>query len=164
MRFFGVLLFMLTTSALAQTALVLGAAQWDGTPSPVFARRLDQAFELYQDQTVQQVLVTGGRQPGDRFSEGEAGCQYLQDKGIPPADLLCETTSHNTWENLQNSLDLLPPGEVYLVTDAPHLPRALLMAHRLGLEASGVAVEGEFSTRYYLREMVYYLLAQFGFH
>lgn len=164
MRFFGLLLFMLTATALAQTALVLGAAQWDGTPSPVFAQRLDQALALYQEQAVQRVMVTGGKQPGDRFSEGEAGCQYLQDKGIPPADLLCETTSRNTWENLQNSLPLLPPGEVYLVTDAPHLPRALLMAHRLGLEASGVAVKGEFSTRYYLREMAYYLLAQFGFH
>ena len=61
----------------ADTLLVMGAAQYNGTPSPAFARRLDRAFELYQDGCASAVIVTGGKQAGDAFSEGASGVGLL---------------------------------------------------------------------------------------
>ena len=63
----------------------MGAAQYDGTPSPVFARRLDRALELYRAGCAPRILVTGGKQPGDRFTEGGTGVRYLAARGVPEA-------------------------------------------------------------------------------
>ncbi|WP_456413825.1 YdcF family protein [Oceanithermus profundus] len=144
-------------------ALVLGAAQYDGVPSPVFRARLDAALELYRSGRAARIVVSGGRAPGDRFSEGASGCRYLEARGVPAAALACETESHSTWENLVRARPLLEPGPVWIVTDEPHLPRALLLARRLGLEARGWPVQGRFSTTYRLRERLLYALARLGF-
>src|ERR671914_98062 len=67
----------------ADAIVVLGAAQYDGTPSPVFQARLDHAVYLYEQDFSDIVIVTGGKLPGDRFTEAEAGTNYLVDQGIP---------------------------------------------------------------------------------
>jgi len=143
-------------------ALVLGAAQYDGTPSPVFRARLDAALELYRSGRVRFVVVAGGRAAGDRFSEGAAGCRYLEARGVPHSALACETESRSTWTNLLRARPLLKSGPVWIVTDEPHLPRALLLARRLGLDARGWPVRGRFSLEYRLRERALYALARLG--
>ncbi len=143
-------------------ALVLGAAQYDGVPSPIFRARLDAALELYQSGRAARIVVSGGRAPGDRFSEGASGCRYLEERGVPAAALACETESHSTWENLVRARPLLAPAPVWIVTDEPHLPRALLLAQRLGLEARGWPVRGRFAASYRLRERLLYALARLG--
>jgi len=62
----------------ADAAVVLGAAQYDGEPSPVLAARLDRAFELYDAELVAVIVTTGSNQPGDRFTQGFAGYDYLR--------------------------------------------------------------------------------------
>ena len=64
---------------------MLGAAQYDGRPSPQLAARLDHALELYR-MGVAPMVVTGGNQPGDRFTEAEASTNYLVDRGVPETD------------------------------------------------------------------------------
>jgi vancomycin permeability regulator SanA len=66
-----------------QTVLVMGAAQYDGRPSPAFQRRLDKAHDLYQQGCASGIIVTGGKRTGDRFTEGEAGVRYLASLGVP---------------------------------------------------------------------------------
>ena len=72
----------------ADAAIVLGAAMWAGTPSPVLRARLDHALELYRSQTVTYIIVTGGVGYGDNMSEAEGGANYLIEQGVDPANIL----------------------------------------------------------------------------
>lgn len=159
------LLLLLTPLALAQEAhawiVVLGAAQYGGRPSPALERRLDLALALYQKGLAPRIAVAGGKAPGDQISEGEVGCRHLRERGVPEEALLCETQSQSTYENL---LFLRPhlAGRVLLVTDTPHLPRALFLARLLGLEAEGHPVPGRYPPGYWLRETLYRLWLYLG--
>src|SRR5918998_910933 len=62
----------------ADAIVVLGAAQYDGRPSPVLQARLDHALYLYREELSPRVIVTGGRREGDRFAEAEVGAMYLE--------------------------------------------------------------------------------------
>ncbi len=157
MRRIFFLLTLLFPALAAEGIVVLGAAQWNGRPSPVFAGRLELAARLYRQGAAPLILVTGGRAKGARYAEGTVGCRYLESLGIPPEALRCERESRSTWENLKAARAIFGSAEVIVVTDAPHLPRALLYAKRLGLRARGVAVKGRFAPRYWWRERLYYL-------
>ena len=166
-RLFLILVFFLLAQASSQApaprqALVLGAAQYNGRPSPVFAGRLEAALNLYRSGRVNRIIVSGGRGEGDRYSEGQVGCRYLTSRGVPKTALGCETKSRSTWENLLYSKPLLRGEPVWLVTDEPHLPRALLLARELGIDACGWPVSGHFSEEYVMREKVLYTLAWLG--
>lgn len=122
----------------AQAIVVLGAAQYDGEPSPVFAARLDHAAELYQAGIAPVVVVTGGKQEGDRFSEAAAGADYLHERGVPDEDILRETGGTNTWESLAASARFLGErgiDEVVLVSDPFHAERVDAIASEVGLDA-----------------------------
>jgi len=122
------------------TVLVMGAAQYDGTPSPAFARRLDRALGLYRSGCAARVVVAGGKQVGDRFTEGEAGVRYLRERGVPGEALASERRSRSSYQNLRFSEPLLE-GEVLIVTDDLHAYRTQWLAHYLGLPAQVVPVE-----------------------
>jgi uncharacterized SAM-binding protein YcdF (DUF218 family) len=162
-RGFVALLFLLSPVLAAEYAwiVVLGAAQYGGRPSPALERRLLAALALYQKGLAPRIAVAGGKAAGDTLSEGEAGCRYLMARGVPQEALLCETRSQSTYQNL---LFLRPhlEGRVLLVTDAPHLPRALFLAHLLGLEAEGYPVPGRYPPQYWLRESLYRLWLYLG--
>src|SRR5689334_13501634 len=64
----------------AQAIIVLGAAQFDGRPSNVLQARLDHAADLYNRNLAPLIVVTGGGQPGDRFTEAAASAKYLEGK------------------------------------------------------------------------------------
>lgn len=118
--------------------IVLGAAQYDGRPSDVFAARLDHAFTLWTNDVAPTIVVTGGKQPGDRFTEAEAGYTYLREKGVPDGDLLLEVNSHNSVESLQASAQVLNErgmNRVTLVSDPFHSLRIKLIADEVGLDA-----------------------------
>lgn len=143
------------------TLLVLGAAQYNGRPSPAFRQRLDRALALYRAGGVRHIVVSGGVGTGDRYSEGAVGRLYLARRGIPLPLLSAETRSRNTLENLQNSRALLgtPAGTsagleaVTLVTDEAHAPRALALARAAGLNADVSSIPlGAGQWRYRLRE------------
>ncbi|MFZ4585810.1 MAG: YdcF family protein [Acidimicrobiia bacterium] len=123
----------------ADALLVLGAAQYDGRPSPVFAARLDHALELYRAGVAKQIYVTGGGQPGDRFTEATAGANYLIERGVPDSAIVRETTSRDSYESLAASARILSERgqqKVVMVTDPFHAARVDAIAHELGLEAS----------------------------
>ncbi len=119
-------------SCKASTILVMGAAQYNGVPSPAFQRRLDKALELYNNGCGSSFIVTGGAQVGDNYSEGLAGAAYLYSKGVPRSALLSETKSTTSYENLVFSLDLLQGREITIVTDDLHAHRTKYLAKKLG--------------------------------
>lgn len=137
--------------------IVLGAAQYGGQPSPAFKRRLDHALHLYQQGSVQKIVVTGGRRAGQPFSEGQVGADYLHRCGIPETALLAETHSRTTIENIHYAVTYLPPQvPVTLITDRAHAPRALALARSLGLQANvnPSSLSRSPDWRYLLREKV----------
>lgn len=123
----------------ADAAVVLGAAQYNGSPSPVLQGRLDHALELYEDGLVGVIVVTGGSQEGDQYTEGQVGYLYLRDQGVPDEDLLVEDQGTNTWESLAAAARILRDRELtraVLVTDGYHALRVDAIADELGLDAS----------------------------
>lgn len=124
----------------AQAIVVLGAAQYDGVPSPVLANRLDHAAALYDEGIAPLIVVTGGRQEGDRFTEAEAGANYLSSNhGIPGNVIERETTGANSWESLASAARFLQDDgitEVVLVTDGYHAMRVAGIAGELGLDGA----------------------------
>jgi uncharacterized SAM-binding protein YcdF (DUF218 family) len=123
----------------ADAIIVLGAAQYDGRPSPVLQDRLDHALALYGEGLADQIVLTGGRQAGDRFTEATAGYNYLRDRGVPDEDLLKEVDGTSTWESLRASARFLVSRdltEVVLVTDDYHAYRVEAIAEDIGLDAT----------------------------
>ena len=139
----------------AEAAVVLGAAQYDGTPSAVFRARLDHAAELYFDEVVPRIVVTGGRAEGDRFTEAYSGLRYLIAAGVPEDDLIVVDDGRSTWESLAASGRVLR-GEgidtVVLVSDPYHSLRLKGIAHEVGLTAFVSPVEMSSPTRQVIRE------------
>ena len=87
--------------------VVLGAAQWDGKPSPVLQARLDHAFDLYAAGLAPKVIVTGGVGTGDNYSEGEVARQYLLRKGVPAAAVLTENRGRSSYESMEGATLLM---------------------------------------------------------
>jgi uncharacterized SAM-binding protein YcdF (DUF218 family) len=123
----------------ADAIVVLGAAQYDGTPSPVFKARLDHAVYLYEQDFSDVVIVTGGKQKGDRFTEAEAGSNYLVDQGIPTEAIMQEEDGKSTLQSMRNVKELTEGGDIeslLLVSDPLHSERIKRIAHDLGFEES----------------------------
>lgn len=117
--------------------VVLGAAQYDGEPSPVFRSRLDHAASLFEEGLAPVVVVTGGRQEGDRLSEGQAGYGYLVRSGIPESALRLENAGENSWESLAAASRFLRDEgvtDVLLVSSPYHALRIRHIAGELGLD------------------------------
>ena len=122
----------------ADAIVVLGAAQYNGRPSPVLRDRLDHALELYEADFADTIVLTGGRQAGDVFTEATTGYNYLRSAGVPDEALLKEVDGTSTWESLSASARfLIERGKVrvLLVTDGYHAKRVEAIADDLGLEA-----------------------------
>jgi len=123
----------------AGAIVVLGAAQYDGDPSPVFSARLDHALGLWQDGVAPVLVVTGGGQPGEERTESSAAANYLIARGVPDEAILREVDARNTWESLLAVSRILEDrgiGEVVLVSDPTHALRTDLIADDVGLDAA----------------------------
>ena len=123
----------------AEAIVVFGAAQYNGRPSPVLQARLDHAAALYEDDIAPVIVVTGGKQPGDRSNEATASAAYLRSEyGIPDEDILREVSSVNSWQQMAsaaNELRKRGKEQVILVTDPFHAARVQAMADELGLDS-----------------------------
>jgi len=140
----------------ADAIIVLGAAQYDGRPSPVLQDRLDHALALYEEGLADQIVLTGGRQEGDRFTEATAGYNYLRDQGVPDEALLKEVDGTSTWESLRASARfLLSRGldRVVLVTDDYHAYRVEAIAEDIGLDATVSPTDSRLSGSSQLRQL-----------
>jgi uncharacterized SAM-binding protein YcdF (DUF218 family) len=146
--------------------VVLGAAQYDGEPSPVFAGRLDHAALLYEQGRAARVLVLGAGQPGDRFTEAEAGRRYLAEKGVPDEAIIPVPEGHTTLESLKAAAPIMRDAgmrSAFLVSDPWHNARVERMAGDLGIDGhasatwQSAAVSQETRLEGYVRETFAYL-------
>lgn len=148
----------------ADTILVMGAAQYNGVPSPAFKRRLDKALELYKQGCGSSIVVTGGSQVGDNYSEGLTGAAYLYGFGVPISALASETKSRTSLQNLEYSKSLLEGNKVTIVTDDLHAYRTWYLAKRLGYSAEVVGVFAPYQRWVYgFKELIKLMVYQLGF-
>jgi len=122
----------------SDAAIVLGAAVWNGTPSPVFEARIRHAVDLERTGRVRMIVFTGGVGEGDTIAESDAARVLAVALGVPDEHILGERESRTTLENLVLARDLAGGahlGRLLIVSDPLHLPRALRMARDLGLDA-----------------------------
>jgi uncharacterized SAM-binding protein YcdF (DUF218 family) len=144
--------------------VVLGAAQYEGRPSPVLRARLDHALDLYHRGLAPVVIVTGGIGVGDTTSEAMVGRNYLARRGIPDSVIFMEARGLTTSESLHTvraMVDELPGRSVLLVSDPFHMLRLSILAGRLGMEpytsptrTSPIAASPVHQLKYVLAESV----------
>ena len=122
----------------ADAIVVLGAAQYNGIPTPVFQARLEHAALLFEEGVAPQVITVGGSQPGDLYTEAGSGRAYLTRLGVPQEVILAVETGTNT----EGSLDAVAQTvrdqggqSVVLVSDPTHSYRSRMMARDAGLDA-----------------------------
>ena len=121
----------------ADAIVVLGAAQYDGKPSPVLKARLDQATYLWNEGLADWLIVTGGKQEGDRYTEAQASHLYLEEQGVPAESIFEEEEGTTTLESLERVQDIAEERGIeslLLVSDPLHSERIKRMAHDLGFE------------------------------
>ncbi|HEY9800406.1 MAG TPA: YdcF family protein [Leptolyngbyaceae cyanobacterium] len=123
----------------ADAAIVLGAAVWGEKPSPVFRERINHAINLYKNGNVKKIIFTGGVGEINEPAEAVVGQRYAIAKGVKASDILIETQSRTTSQNLQNALEVVGTNQqltkFLIVSDPLHLKRAVLMARNLGMDA-----------------------------
>ncbi len=144
----------------AEAIVVLGAAQFNGRPSEILRARLDHAYELYERGLAPVVVVTGGKQPGDQFTEAAASAAYLHEKGVPDEDILREVSGTSSWESLAAVSEFLKQRDitrVLLVSDPFHSYRIGAIADELGLQGHPSPtrtspIRGASAARHLLRE------------
>ena len=128
----------------ADAIVVMGAAQFNGRPSAVLKARLDTTYQVWKDGVAPVIIVTGGKMPGDRFTESEASRDYLVDRGVPEEAILLENEGRTSQASLQRVGTIARDHDIHsvvIVSDGFHLFRSKLIADRNGLDAFGVPAE-----------------------
>ncbi|HJQ19745.1 MAG TPA: YdcF family protein [Gemmatimonadaceae bacterium] len=123
------------TSKHADAIVVMGAAQYDGKPSPVLRARVDHAIQLWRRGLAPVLITTGGRGVGDTTTEAAVERRYAIAHGVPDSAILIEPESRSTRESLRNVATMLKHDarDVILVSDPFHMLRLSILAHRFGL-------------------------------
>jgi uncharacterized SAM-binding protein YcdF (DUF218 family) len=150
----------------ADAIVVLGAAQYDGVPSPVFQGRLDHAALMYDQGRANTVFVLGANQPVDRSTEAESGRDYLIRQGVPASSVVAIPVGHTTYESLRAlAREMRADGidSAFLVSDPWHNARIKRMAGDLGIRGyasatwTSAATSQEARFPGYVRETFAYL-------
>lgn len=127
-----------------KVAIVFGAGVQGTTPSPFLARRLDIARHLYADGRVRAILVTGDNStPG--YDETTVMRTYLTARGVPPGRVVPDYAGFRTWDSCARARRIFGVRSAVVVTQAFHLPRAVLLCRTAGIDAVGA---GDPSGRY----------------
>jgi uncharacterized SAM-binding protein YcdF (DUF218 family) len=120
----------------ADAIVVLGAAQYNGRPSPVYRARLDHALELYERGYAPRLILTGGVGRGDTLSEGEVGRRYALRHGVPDRAILVEREGVTSAESVAAAAALMRAYDMrtaLVVSDPFHMLRLELLARRAGI-------------------------------
>ena len=145
----------------ADAILVMGAAQYNGVPSPDLAARLNEALKLFDNKDSSLIVLTGGKEKGDVYTEAEAGAHYLESNGVPADDIL-EAGGNDSYRNISDAAPLLKARgatTVLVATDPFHEDRSMAICSELGLSPSPTPtktspIKGWSTVPYFLKEGV----------
>jgi uncharacterized SAM-binding protein YcdF (DUF218 family) len=145
----------------ADAIMVMGAAQYNGVPSPDLAARLNEALKLFDNKDASLIMLTGGKEKGDVYTESEAGTTYLHDRGVPLNDIL-QAGGNTTYQNVAEAAPALLARHattVLVTTDPFHEDRSMAISSSLGLKPSPTPtqtspIKGWSTVPYFLKEAV----------
>jgi len=122
-----------------RVAIVFGASVYsNGDLSPVLEDRVDTAIQLYRAHKVDRILVSGdNRHPS--YNEPKTMREYILNHAVEPHDVVIDFSGRSTYETCVRARDVFGLRRVVLVSQGYHLPRALFIANRIGLDAVGMA-------------------------
>lgn len=124
-----------------QAALVLGAKVWNnGNMSDIFKDRVKTAINLYNDGKVEKILISGDHGQVD-YDEVNAAKEYLLENNIKPEDIFLDHAGFDTYDSLYRARDIFKANSLVVVTQYFHLPRALYIAKKLGIDSCGVSAD-----------------------
>ena len=143
----------------AGAIVVMGAAQYNGVPSPDLKARLQQALTLYEQRSAKVIAVTGSKESGDKYTEAQTGAIWLEARGVPKSAIV-EGGGNDSWQNLTSiapQLKSMGDTNVLIVTDGFHEYRSLAIATNVGLHpsptpAQSSPISGWGSVPYFLKE------------
>jgi uncharacterized SAM-binding protein YcdF (DUF218 family) len=148
----------------ADAIVVLGAAQYNGRPSPVLKARLDHAYELFQKGYARAIITTGSYGPDPNFSEAQVSTKYLEQRGVDAGNIVTEQGSGTTYDSIRAASNLIHQKgwkSVLAVSDGFHLFRVKKMLADNGIIAyaspapnSPIEIESSQRFWYTLREVV----------
>ncbi|MGH7656578.1 MAG: YdcF family protein [Gemmatimonadaceae bacterium] len=121
----------------ADAIIVMGAAQYQGKPSPVLRVRLDHALALWQRGLASRLVLTGGIGEGDTISEAEVSRVYVMARGVPDSAILLENDGRTSAQSLRAAVDLLHEQELrtaIVVSDPFHMLRLEILGRRYGID------------------------------
>ena len=124
----------------ADAIVVMGAAQYDGRPSPLFRARLDHAIDLFHEGIAPLLVVTGGKAEGDRTTEADAARLYAISRDVPDSAILAEDQSRTTLQSIRQVATLMKDRDLesaVFVSDPSHMLRVLRMASDEGITSYG---------------------------
>jgi len=121
----------------ADAIVVMGAAQYQGKPSPVLRGRLDHALALWQRGLAPLILLTGGIGSGDTVSEAAVSRVYIMSHGVPDTSILSENEGRTSAQSLHSAVDLLHArglSTAIVVSDPFHMLRLEILGRRYGID------------------------------
>jgi uncharacterized SAM-binding protein YcdF (DUF218 family) len=145
----------------ADVIMVMGAAQYNGVPSPDLAARLNEALKLFDNKEASLIMLTGGKEKGDVYTESQAGSAYLHARGVPLSDIL-QAGGNTTYQNVADAAPQLLARHattVLVTTDPFHEDRSMAISSSLGLTPSPTPtktspIKGWSTVPYFLKEAV----------
>jgi uncharacterized SAM-binding protein YcdF (DUF218 family) len=151
----------------SDAAIVLGAAAWNGKPSPVLKERVNHAIDLYKDKKVDYLIFTGGTAPGEVKSEARTSMEYAIEQGVKAEDIIIEEKSMVTKENLKYAIEEVNKQNYHfekyiLVSDPLHMKRSVLLAKDLDIEVQSSPTQTsayrsmETKLPFFLKEWMFY--------
>lgn len=156
----------------ADVLVVLGAAQFNGRPQDYLVARLRHARDLYESGTAPRIITLGGKRPGDRFTEAQAGKDWLTARGVPSDRVVAVGEGSDTLESLQAAGGVMSDHgwtSAVVVTDPWHELRSTTMLADRGVTVYGSPTPTGPShggpwvlARYVARETVAYLAYEIG--
>ncbi|MGM0804360.1 MAG: YdcF family protein [Bacillota bacterium] len=147
-------------------AVVLGAAAWGDEPSPVLRERINHSIWLYENDYVDKIIFTGGKDKDDKYAESEVARDYAIKNNVDSDDILIETKSKITEENLKYAYEIAKNknfNTFTIVSDPLHMKRAILMAKNTGMEAYTSPTQSSLYTTlnskvpFFFRELFFYI-------
>lgn len=130
--------FKTDDSMKTDAGIVLGAASWNGKPSPVFKERINHAISLYKNGNIKKIIFTGGTKFEAELEEARTARVYAMKQGVKEEDILIETKSLFTEENLKNAKEVGIENGIRtytIVSDPLHMKRAMRIAKHINIEA-----------------------------
>lgn len=127
---------MLPSLRRSDAILVLGAAQYNGRPSPVLKARLDHALALYDRGLAPRLIFTGGIGIGDTLSEAEVARRYALRHGVADSVILVERFGATSAQSVGAAAALMHAHGLetaLVVSDSYHMLRLELLARRAGI-------------------------------